>query len=192
MLVKCSWLVWRHVSSRPRDSSETFRIHRETRWGSRPKFRSQILDSWRKVPIVFREPLKHELDRLSNIGVIQKVDKPTSWIAALEVTTKKNGKAMHWPKTIEWSFTQKLLPLTYNRWCAAPVIKGPQTSRFSQTTERARQGGQWVCLGQRSSWPVSRSIEVGFNPGTSAQVLRPPKRRPYFSGTPLWVVLEPV
>ena len=93
MLVKCSWLVWRHVSSRPRDSSETFRIHRETRWGSRPKFRSQILDSWRKVPIVFREPLKHELDRLSNIGVIQKVDKPTSWISALVVTTKKNGKA---------------------------------------------------------------------------------------------------
>ena len=46
----------------------------------------------RKVPIALREPLKHELDRLSNIGVIQKVDTPTSWISALVVTTKKNGK----------------------------------------------------------------------------------------------------
>ena len=46
----------------------------------------------RKVPIAPREPLKHELDRLSNIGVIQKVDTPTSWISVLMVTTKKNGK----------------------------------------------------------------------------------------------------
>ena len=45
ILVKCSWLVWRGVSSRPRDSSETFRIHRQTRWISRPKSRSQILAS---------------------------------------------------------------------------------------------------------------------------------------------------
>ena len=45
-----------------------------------------------KVPIALREPLKHELDRLLNIGVIQKVDTPTSWISALVVTTKKNGK----------------------------------------------------------------------------------------------------
>jgi hypothetical protein len=44
ILVKCSWLVWRGVSSRPRDSSETFRIYRQTRWASRPKSRSQILD----------------------------------------------------------------------------------------------------------------------------------------------------
>ena len=46
----------------------------------------------RRVPIALREPLKHELDRLSNIGVIQKVDTPTDWISALVVTTKKNGK----------------------------------------------------------------------------------------------------
>ena len=46
----------------------------------------------RKVPITLGEPLKHELDRLSNIVVIQKVDTPTSWISALVVTTKKNGR----------------------------------------------------------------------------------------------------
>ena len=32
----------------------------------------------RKVPIALREALKLELDRFSNIGVIQKVDTPTS------------------------------------------------------------------------------------------------------------------
>ena len=46
----------------------------------------------RRVPIALREPLKQELDRLSNIGVIQKVDTPTDCISALVVTTKKNGK----------------------------------------------------------------------------------------------------
>ena len=46
----------------------------------------------RKVPIALKEPLKQELDRLSNIGVIWKVATPTNWISALVVTTKKNGK----------------------------------------------------------------------------------------------------
>ena len=40
ILVNCSWLVWRGVLSRPRDSSETYR----TRWASRSKSRSQIQD----------------------------------------------------------------------------------------------------------------------------------------------------
>ena len=47
ILVKCSWLVWRGVSSRPRDSSETFRIQRQTRWASRPKSRKNC---WKKNP----------------------------------------------------------------------------------------------------------------------------------------------
>lgn len=46
----------------------------------------------RKVPTAIREPLKHKLDRLANIQVIQMVNTPTSWISALMVTTKKNGK----------------------------------------------------------------------------------------------------
>ena len=44
ILEKCSWLVWRGVSSRPRDSSENFRIQRQTRRASRLKSGpSQIL-----------------------------------------------------------------------------------------------------------------------------------------------------
>lgn len=45
-----------------------------------------------KVFIVFREFLKYELDRLLNIGVIQKVDIFMSWILVFVVIIKKNGK----------------------------------------------------------------------------------------------------
>lgn len=46
----------------------------------------------RRVPIVFRERLKQELDRLSDISLIRKVDSPTEWISAMVITTKKNGQ----------------------------------------------------------------------------------------------------
>ena len=46
----------------------------------------------RRVPVGLKEPRKQELDQLSNIGVIQRVDTPTEWISAIVVTTKKNGK----------------------------------------------------------------------------------------------------
>ena len=66
----------------------------------------------RKVPIALREPLKHELDRFSNIGVIQKVDTPTSWISALVVATKKNGKVRLCidPKPLNETSSFSLLP----------------------------------------------------------------------------------
>jgi len=48
----------------------------------------------RKEPIALREPLKQELDRLSNIGVLRKVDTSTNWISALVVTKKKKGKVI--------------------------------------------------------------------------------------------------
>ena len=46
----------------------------------------------RRVPIALKEPLKKELDRLSNTGVIQKIGTLTEWISAIVVTIKKNGK----------------------------------------------------------------------------------------------------
>lgn len=35
---------------------------------------------------------KQELDRLSDISLIRKVDSPTEWISAVVITTKKNGQ----------------------------------------------------------------------------------------------------
>lgn len=44
--MKCLWLVWHEVSSRPRDSPETFRLHRQTRLASRRRIPNRPLASW--------------------------------------------------------------------------------------------------------------------------------------------------
>ena len=79
-----------------------FAVHRRIHWGRQTRRATPPGDRQKRPAspttytespyIALREPLKHKLDRLSNIGVIQKVDTPTSWILALVVTTKKNGK----------------------------------------------------------------------------------------------------
>lgn len=43
------------------------------------------------VPIVIKEKLKEELDRLEGLIIITQVNVPTSWISATVVTLKKNG-----------------------------------------------------------------------------------------------------
>ena len=80
----------------------------------------------RKVLIALREPLKQELDRLSNIGVIRKVDTPTNWISALVVTAKKNGKVRLCidPKPLNEALPRNHYPLpTIDD--VLPLIKGP-------------------------------------------------------------------
>ena len=46
----------------------------------------------RKVPIPLRSKVKDELDRMESLGVISKVDVPTSWCAGMVVVPKKDGK----------------------------------------------------------------------------------------------------
>ena len=46
----------------------------------------------RKVPIVIKDKLKEELQRLTDLGVITHVEVPTEWISATVVTTKHNEK----------------------------------------------------------------------------------------------------
>ena len=46
----------------------------------------------RGVPLAVKDKLKAELERLSNMEIITKVDDPTDWISSLVVTTKRNGK----------------------------------------------------------------------------------------------------
>ena len=46
----------------------------------------------RRVPLAVKDKLKAELERLSNMEIITKVDDPTDWISSLVVTTKRNGK----------------------------------------------------------------------------------------------------
>lgn len=47
--------------------------------------------STKRVPIALKQTLKKELDQLSSIGVIQRVDAPTEWISALVQSTKNQA-----------------------------------------------------------------------------------------------------
>ena len=46
----------------------------------------------RKTPIALKEPLKRELDRLTDKGILQPVHAPTDWVSSMVVATKRNGK----------------------------------------------------------------------------------------------------
>lgn len=115
-----------------------------TRWMKR-MFRSPA--TYKRVPIVLREPPKQELDRLSNIGVIRKVDTPTKWISAAVVTTKKNGKVRLCinPKPLKWAIRRNHYPL--------PTIDGvlPLLSKAHMFTVLDAKNGLWQILLDRPS-----------------------------------------
>uniref|UniRef100_A0A0A9W3X7 RNA-directed DNA polymerase n=1 Tax=Lygus hesperus TaxID=30085 RepID=A0A0A9W3X7_LYGHE len=46
----------------------------------------------RRLPEVLKTKLKAELKRLENLGIIEKIDKPTDWVHDLVIVEKKNGK----------------------------------------------------------------------------------------------------
>ena len=45
----------------------------------------------RRVPESLKQPLKEELERMTTLGVIKKVDGPTDWVSSLVYVTKPNG-----------------------------------------------------------------------------------------------------
>ena len=46
----------------------------------------------RRVPLAVKDKLQAELEILSHMEIIAKVDDPTDWISSMVVTTKRNGK----------------------------------------------------------------------------------------------------
>ena len=63
----------------------TYKI--QLREGAQP-----VVHAPRRVPAPLREGLKRELDRMTNLGVIKKVQEPTDWVNSMVVTKKKNGE----------------------------------------------------------------------------------------------------
>ena len=50
-----------------------------------------ILRPPKRLPIELKEPVKLELDRLVDIGVLAPVDEPTDWVNQMAIATKKDG-----------------------------------------------------------------------------------------------------
>ena len=53
---------------------------------------SPVVVPHRKVPFALKDRLKKELDRMENMGIIEKVEKSTDWVNALVLVEKPNGK----------------------------------------------------------------------------------------------------
>ena len=45
----------------------------------------------RKIPVALREKLKKELDRLTELNIIEPVEKPTRWVSSLVIANKPDG-----------------------------------------------------------------------------------------------------
>ena len=45
----------------------------------------------RRVPLSVQDRLEGELDRLEQLGVLEKVNQPTEWVSGIVITEKKNG-----------------------------------------------------------------------------------------------------
>lgn len=50
------------------------------------------IDATRKVPFGLYKPLKEELQRMEDSGIIERVTAPTEWVNSLVITKRKNGQ----------------------------------------------------------------------------------------------------
>ena len=57
----------------------------------KPDAQPFALYTTRNVPFPLREKVQKELDRMESLGVISKVEKPSTWCAGMVVVPKKSG-----------------------------------------------------------------------------------------------------
>jgi len=50
-----------------------------------------VIHAARKVPIALKDRLKTELNRLTDLGIVKKVEEPTEWVSSLVIIEKDNG-----------------------------------------------------------------------------------------------------
>ena len=51
-----------------------------------------VIQAARKIPIALKDKLKHELDRMIRLKIIEPITEPTEWVSQLVVIEKANGK----------------------------------------------------------------------------------------------------
>lgn len=67
----------------------------KTRWKlhnpSQRRSKTVLLSTPRRVPIPLMKPVREELERMVQLGVISQITKPTEWCAGMVPVVKKNG-----------------------------------------------------------------------------------------------------
>ena len=51
-----------------------------------------VVHAARRVPVALRDSLKEELERMTTLGVIRKIEEPTDWVNSMVCVKKKNGE----------------------------------------------------------------------------------------------------
>ncbi|KAL6477262.1 hypothetical protein MHYP_G00130970 [Metynnis hypsauchen] len=51
-----------------------------------------VVHAARRVPVALRDGLKKELERMTTLGVIRKIEEPTDWVNSMVCVKKKNGE----------------------------------------------------------------------------------------------------
>ena len=51
-----------------------------------------VVHAARRVPVALRDSLKKELERMTTLGVIRKIEEPTDWVNSMVCVKKKNGE----------------------------------------------------------------------------------------------------
>ena len=78
----------------PKDGirSSSNRSHAKSRCASHSRIQTHDNKPVLKTSILLKEPLKLELDRLTDKGILQPVHAPTDWVSSMVLATKRNGK----------------------------------------------------------------------------------------------------
>ena len=84
----------------------------------KPDAKPYCLYTPRKVPFSLQDKVKEELTQMESLGVISKVEEPTSWCAGMVVVPKKSGDVTGFVLTSNHSIRMFLEKFTPSTWAA--------------------------------------------------------------------------
>ena len=106
------------------------------------KHATPVASQPRRVPQALKDKLKQELNRLHDLGVLEPVDKPTPWVSAFAVATKKNGdlRICIDPKPLNTALKRERYQL--------PVLDDllPELSKARVFSTVDLRSGYWHCI----------------------------------------------
>ena len=95
-----------------------------------------VVEHCRKVPFALYDKFKGELERMENLGVIRKVEKPTEWVNSFVLVTKPNGKLRVCldPRSLNDAIKREHFKLPTREEIAAKFADGKVFSKLDAST----------------------------------------------------------